>query len=414
MAYDGWVEFNDVEIINVSRTAQLARALGIPTVRIVPARVKWIQDTLGGVDYHKIENAPWYDPGYPASAEFAGIIPLSLSGLGDSTLTSTTTEYTGHGGNAGRARNETLPIVGSVLIIASTERGAEFGKRWFDRQMSLAGTTFCSGSDLRYFRYAAAGAPKVHYRNTKITRGTTISRRRKTHCSATWTVNFTLTAADPFEYGEPMSQFIDMGQPGGAAGAGVQQTGVLGQAQVQSTCPVYDYTPIFDPENPALSPSPMAPDFLPAGWNIKAGDLFQRHWVRLKPVEPTDLAVVPMFRLFTANEARRVRLAVWDSGVLNTAQCDPLWSAVVNYLPAGDTFYLDGEQQAAYVWDGGSEMVRRADSLVFSQDAKPVDWRAFNDHVGLLVTMDLFYKPGPQIEGNGTVRVGLDFVSKSD
>ena len=89
MAYDGWIEFNESELVNLSRTAQLAEALGIDTLWTEPESVEWIQDALGGVDYDVITEAPWYDSGLPASAEFAGIVPLSIAGLDDSTMEAT-------------------------------------------------------------------------------------------------------------------------------------------------------------------------------------------------------------------------------------------------------------------------------------------------------------------------------------
>lgn len=414
MAYDGWVEFGDVELFNLARTTQLAVVLGIDTVWIDPAEVQWIETALGGSDYDVISETPWFDPNYPASAEFAGIIPLSLAGLNDSSLESTPIEYVTDGGNVGKTRHKTLDIVANVAVVASTERGAEFGKRWLDKVLrgGRDSTKFCSGSDLTYFRYAAPEGgvpPKVHRRNVGLSRGTSVTRRHTTWCSSTWLVTFTLVAADPFEYSEEFLSVADLG--GTPFGPGLINDGV--NELMEQTCPQFDYTPFYDPLRPALLPPPEAPDFFPEGWDIEDGMPFRRYWAEVTPVQPSSLDVVPVIRLETASEARRVRVSILgqDGGALD--QCDPLWSAVISFVPVTGSFVIDGEQQATYLWDGLSEFVRRADSLVFSPEAAPVEWRQFNDS-RLFVALDVFYKDGSVVEGDGTLRAEFAFVQKSD
>jgi len=429
MAYDGWMEFNGQEFINVARTARLARAIGLDTVRIREELVATLEGiTIGSgfgtgmfgfgpfgeaadsTFYSDITLAPWYDAGVPASMEFAGIVPLSFRGLDDSTLTREVTEYVTDGGNTGRARNATLPIVASVALVATTERGAEYGKRWMDRVLRNTGSaSFCRGADLYYFRYLGDDAPLVHRRDVSLTRGSSITRKKISACSSTWLATFTLTAGDSYEYGQALDQVDDLG--GTVEGEGLATSGSLTLTQVD--CPVYDYTPIYDPLHPALIPSPTAPDFLPAGWAIDAGMSFTRYWARLNPVEPSDFFLVPKVVLSTATEARMVRIGVWSSDADPSDQCGPLWSVVVSYLPPDLNFYIDGEQQASYAWDGTTPVVRRTDSLTYSPDARPVQWAAFNDSVGLMVTLDLF-ADSSGIEGDGDVRMALSLIPKSD
>lgn len=413
MAYDGLLLVDGVELINLSRTAQLAEVMGIDTLWTTPEDVAWIQTARGGVDYDLVESAPWYDPGHPASTEFAGIVPLSLSGLDDSTTEASTIEYITNGGTSGKPRNRTLPIVANVSVIASTTRGADFGKRWLDR--TLRGSTDplrCSGSDLHYFQYEQDDSlpvpPLAHRRNVTVSRGTSVTRKRHSHCSATWLVTFTWTANDPFEYGEPIEQFVNLG--------GVEPIGPVldyGVAEhvVEQACPIYDYSPIYDPLRPALVASPTAPDFYPEGWTFLPGVTHKRDWVYLNPVEPSGLSVVPVVTLTTDFEARNVRVSVWPGDSGTNEYCNPLWTATVSYIPPGLDMVLDGEQEVAYVWDGASPVVRRADSLVYGENARPMRWRAFNDPNGLLVTLDIM---DGDYDGDGTVRAALSFVPKSD
>lgn len=424
MAWDGWVKFGGTELFNVYRTARLAEDIGIDTVWLTSDDLLWIQDAGvdGGVDYTDITQAPWYDAGTPASAEFAGVLPLTMQGLDDSTRQSTPIEYITDGGNSGKSRNTTLSIVVSAAVIASTERGAEYGLRWLNRLLrggsDTGSSTFCAGVDLTYFRYDGSASdtpPIAHRRDVRLTRGTSVTRKRVTDCSSTWMVTFTLLAADPYEYSEPKRMLDYMDHDENAVG---DPYGVVLDAGntvlTEETCPVYDYTPIYDPRYPALVPAPTAPNLEPAGWTIVDGMTFERAWCTLPALEPSGLNVVPVLNLTTDVEARMVRLSLWVPGTDPSEQCEGLlYSVIVSYLPVGQQFIIDGEQQAAYVWDGASPNVRRADSLIYSEDASPALWPAFPFEQGTMLTMDLF-GDSDGYEGSEMTKVYLSLVQKSD
>lgn len=422
MATDKWVEFADVELFNLSRTAQLAEVMGIDTVWTDPATVAWIETARGtGQDYGDVGDAPWYDPGFPASGEFAGVMPLSMPGLDDSTAEASTIEYITDGGSSGKTRNKTLTLVASVAIVASTPRGADYGKRWLDRMLrgtSGLGRTFCSGSIMRYYRVdGATGSPApdiMHRRDVTLTRGVVVTRKRDTYCSSTWTATFTLTANDPFEYSEEMPRVLNLGAATPTAPVGAPALlsyGSLGM--VEQDCPSYDYSPIYDPLYPAFVAPPAAPQFYPDGWDLVEGVNFTRYWARIASIEPSSLNVVPVLSLKTGTAARMVRVSVWPGGSALDDYCGALWTAIVMYLPAGGVeLVVDSEQHATYVWDGVSPLVRRADSLAYGPGAKPLSWGSFNDPSGLLVTMDVMV--GAAYSGGGTIRAEFSLVAKSD
>lgn len=409
MAYDGWLEYAGSEFINLGRTAQLADAFGIDTVWVLPNTVDFIETDLAETGYGDIASAPWYDPGFPGSSEFAGIIPLSVSGLDDSTMTSTPVEYIVDGGHSGQSRNSTLPIVFNVALVASTERGAEYGLRWMNRRLRESDGTKCSGADLRYFRYANGGAPIAHRRDVRLTRGSSVTRKRVSDCSSTWMVTFTLTAGDPYEYGEPVTAVTALGSADGATGPLVTDSGVL--TLTDQPCIGVNYDPIYDPLAPALVAPPAPPNLLPSGWVDETGNTFDRYWARIAAPEPSALNVVPVITLSTPTAGRMVRVAIWPSASATDDQCDPLFAAVLIYLPDVSTgeLVLDGEQKVAYVWDGVSLYVRRADTLAYSPEAGPVEWTAMSDDDGFILTLDLF-----DGAGDGDIRVALDLVPKSD
>lgn len=416
MAYDGWVEYNGVEIINLSRTAQLAVGLDIDVVWAEPESVAWIEAARGETNYDQINTAPWYDPGYPASAEFVGVVPLSLAGLDNSTLETSSTEYITDGGSSGKARNSTLAIVANVAFVASTERGADYGKRWLDRVLRGGGArSFCAGSEMHYFQWEGKDSepvpPVVHRRDVSLSRGTSVTRKRSTYCSAVWLATFTLTANDPFEYGEEVERFIGLGGvvqvPSDDPGA-VYASGSL--PMTEESCPAYDYSPIYDPLYPALVAPPTAPDFYPEGWSLIPGVNFTRHWARVLPVEPSEFSTVPVVRLTTSIAARMVRVSVWPESANEDAQCEPLWSVIMTYVPVGLNVMIDGEQRAVYTWDGFSPVVRRADSLAFGPGARPLRWDRISNGEGLLVTLDVL----SGTEYSDSVRAALTLVPKSD
>lgn len=406
MSHTAWIEYNEVEITNDARTAALAEAMRLGNVWLDSSGTEWVRTALSGSGYEDITNAPWYDAGYVGSSEFAGVIVTDVAGLDDSSFVSDAVEYVTDGGHSGKPRNTTQALVFSALLVAKTDRGAEFGLRWLNRTLRENGRqVFCSGADLRYFRFESAASPIAHRRDVRLSRGTSVTRKRADHLGAVWTVTWTMTAADPYEYGEAVEVLNTLG--GSPSSSYLLSSGTVGMTQ--SSCPVYDYTPIYDPSYPALVASPTVPDLLPDGWNISPGMGFTRYWARIAAPEPSGLVSVPTFLLSCTTQARRVRVSVWPAISPNNDQCDPLFVAVVGYLPPNTDFYIDGEQKACYAWDGVSPVVRRTDSLVYNSDASPVRWTSFTDDTELLVTLDIFSG-----EGAGTVRADLILTPKSD
>ena len=422
--YEGWLTLGGTEMINVSRTAQLSAALGIDTLRIPPTSVAWIDTLLSESGYGDITNAPWYDAGVPASSEFAGIVPLRIDGADDSTLTSGNIEYIGDGGINTRPRHTLKPLVFNIALLASTEAGADYGLRWFKHLLRDADARIqsCFGKDLHYISYKqqpdAADPPIKHRRRVRVTRGVSITRRKTTPCSATILLTFTLTAGDPFEYGEPMPWISALG--GTVTGPGYDDDGDV--LLTEATCPAFDYTPVYDPAFPALLAPPASPAIPPQGWTVEPGDVFRRYWATTEPLEPTGLSLVPIVTLTTDEVARMVRVSIWaydtDDTTTTESLCDPLWSVVVSYLPNGVSFIIDGEDQTAYTWDGANS--RLANSLVYSPNASPIQWRSINglsnnpSTEGFVITLDLFEVSPGTYEGAGTVRAAVEFVEKSD
>ena len=178
---------------------------------------------------------------------------------------------------------------------------------------------------------------------------------------------------------------------------------------VEIPCASFDYSPLQDPQFPALVAPLSAPSLTPEGWVVNPGAGFSRYWARIEPVRPSTLLVVPVIKIRATSQAvRGVRVALWPSSATTTERCDPLFSVVLNYVPTNVPIYIDGEREAVYSWDGTAPFARRAESLAFSPEMGPVQWTSLNSDEALLVTLDTFDNAGKPL------RADLSLVPKSD
>ena len=255
----------------------------------------------------------------------------------------------------------------SVALVGSTERGVEYGMRWLSKQLMGGNAGACSGGVLKYMRHAGYMAPRVHRRNVGLTRGLSVTQKRTGDCSTIWLVTFTLTAGESPEYSEPEFLLGDLGAPL-ATGPSVLSNGAL--PITYSRCPSYNYSPIYDPQNPALVAAPTPPNFYPSGWVPQDGTVMDRFWAKIKAPEPNTLPYVPIVTLRATDEAARmVRVSIYDAAAPIDSQCEALWTSTVSYLPPEQDLLIDGEERAAYVLMGNGGK-RRADSLVFGPEAE--------------------------------------------
>lgn len=426
MAYDGRISFGNKELIAHVRTYFLARALGISAVVMPRSQVQGQLDETGDPDVYAanladVSKAPWYDPAVPASAEFAGILALGVSNLESSEDSAEVTQFTGDGGWVGRARRGTVDFVFDAIVVASTEAGAAFGYRWLNTSIRAGSRDCGSGEVMEYRDTKDAGARSLARRAVRLTRGIEITRKRANDCSVLWSVSFTLTSGDPETYGAHAV--------GLASGLGSAEVGTIGIVTpvpppvdlVETLCPSPDYTPLYDPEYPALIEPPTAPKIVPAGWQFTPGRTYRRWWGQTVSKRSILVGAKPDVWVYTgAEEARNIRVSLWAQGAdPTTASCSALYSVVISYIPADSVFVIDpfGEHSYAYVSGSPSE-ARRADSLVFSRSGGPVEWPVLDTSKvdlgvtgGYVVSVDQLEKmdaPGTYEGGDGvSVTVNL-------
>ena len=154
MTWNGYVEYDGTELINVARVEAYARhhswfkpLFGNEVLGLM----------LGDKPYRSPlqDDAPWTDPDQKESYDFLGAYPLDISGLEDSSRTSDVTESLTDGGVPGRVRHATKSIVFSVALLADSDAGADYGMKWLRRALmgGVCGPTSpsdCFGATLCY------------------------------------------------------------------------------------------------------------------------------------------------------------------------------------------------------------------------------------------------------------------------
>lgn len=150
--YKGWMTLGGNEVINVARTMSYVESM-IPMLGL--------RDVYDSADLAValldppystplIDEAPWVDPDIPETYGFAGLYPLSIIGVDDSTVTARVTQNTGDGGSVGTPRRATREMRVSGLLLAVDDAALDAGFSWLKSVLNGAGCNDygCTGDDL--------------------------------------------------------------------------------------------------------------------------------------------------------------------------------------------------------------------------------------------------------------------------
>lgn len=131
--WDGYLVVDGQEVINVARTEAYA------------SEARWFKPLFKNDDLPlmleqtyttpAVDLAPWYDPAMPESNDFWGFYPLDISGIEDSSRSSTVIESTVDGAIPGRIRHGSKTAVFNGLLLARNEKGAAYGMMWLRRAL---------------------------------------------------------------------------------------------------------------------------------------------------------------------------------------------------------------------------------------------------------------------------------------
>ena len=239
---------------------------------------------------------------------------------------------------------------------------------------------------------------------------TVTSKRTLSTGGEAWTVQFTAVAGKPWEYGpevEVIEGFLDPAVTIPWAGGVQPEGGVIdldGHIYVDTHCATPVFTPLQDPNCPAIVPPPLPPSIglgcytPPANWR-------RRQITIPKSYIPLWGEVVPKFSVHARHaDLRNLRLRFYadvnGDGDISDDPCAFCGDIVVSYVPHGSTLVFDAALEQVYAVDS-SQRQRRADLVVFSTDGTPFDWPVLTCGMGYIVTLDL-----PQTSSGGGVGSG--------
>lgn len=159
--------------------------------------------------------APWYDAADPDSADFAGLLVLSMTGMDDRPTSRSVSQAVTGGGVFGRQTVTPRTMVVQGVLLGTSCCGVAYGLRWLGRALGGCGTPGCDGDTMGVLsccppeEMSAAELQAAYGRTIRrvaLTSGPTVTRRAGGGCAGGCTadvlfVEFILQAAEPWQWG---------------------------------------------------------------------------------------------------------------------------------------------------------------------------------------------------------------------
>lgn len=407
MSWHGWFTFDGNEVINVERTEAYAKHAGASWFNPVH-KIDTLHELLGDQPYTSPlnDNAPWVDPNDPNTFDFFGCYPLDITGLEDSTRSSTPIESTLDGGIAGKLRHTTRAVVFSCVLVGASGAAVDAGMRWLksallagpctDRTNPVCvGATMCYlSSEPHYLSGQASACQEELLRNlfrVVVNSGPQVTDRKQlTNGAEAWTVSFTAVAGVPWEFSSEYPIAIGFGDPLVANPMVVDAAyDLAGHTFAEVSCAPVVYQPVYDPACPAIVPPPIPPS-VPVGCFNPPTNWTRRSFVIPQSAVPMWSDAVPLITVHATADVHNLRFRIFpkaDAGFNpDTQPCSFCGDFLISFIPAGGDMVIDGTTKTiTYETDIVS---RRADSLVFASDGSPFDWPSMSCGLDYVVCVD--------------------------
>ncbi len=379
-SYDGYLCLGGIEIVNKGRLSQMIGIgrgpEGIMCKDCAPCPE--MDEALGYVGgYNPAEN-PWYDPNIPDSDDFAGLLVTSITGLEPGNTFSTTpiTENATVGATLKRRAHRAAPqIVVTGLLMARTCAGMEYGYAWLRSAVrgSCTPTNFCSGDDLTFIvgppnfpdedcgpvDFPAELVPYLRtFKGAAIVDGPKITSIVPRGCPSCYEcgmleVQFTLSAADPCIYHEP----IDLG---GASFVLIEDSDCIewifdpdGTEDCSDDCPPAPNCAV-DPRCVDLAP-PAMPTIVSSCVNdCISGDQFRACLTIPGGTFPSNTEGTVVLTINSGDlPLTNIEVDVWENPIdLDPAQledCAKCASLAISYVAANSSLVIDGTQRTSTI-----------------------------------------------------------------
>ena len=361
--YRGWLQFGGVEVANAARVVAYMDNCQTNSRVEVMHDDSW-PDTPIYLDQDPYvdpatDGAPWSQQAVPASAEFLGVWPMSVEGLDSTVLSREVLESAGSGAQFGRPHPKPRKINVEAVLIATTPEGVEYGLQWFNA--ALRGDLCAEPDAPRDLRFLDVTPPIAwddtnaqviakalpHERqcyDVAMTSPAEIKQRFGQYAperrqATAFTVNFELTAANPFIWKAPRALTNNV-----TMASGVAQT-VSFEKTVNGVCPSAcppDAPPLYDPNLPApvALPRPLTPASA-----VGCAPIQSKRSVVVIPATAVNQweTLVPTVMIQTGPQAERYVRIQWSRGLDTSDQgCDSIGEVMIGYIPANSVFTLDG------------------------------------------------------------------------
>lgn len=401
--FSGYLKFAGREIINSARTETYLRSF-LPNLTVVKAVSGNLRGILGVQPYQSpaLDEAPWYQPGNPATGRFYGLYPTGRpKGADDSTRGIEVTDLSGDGVVHSRPRYGGREMRFTVMALAADDEALAEGLAWLRDALDPAG---CVGTDMGCGGWEAEmlttptvgpGGPSPFrtYYKTELLEGPRITKEfASKRCSAVL-LEFILSAAVPWAFTpETRVASVDM------------NTGVVSHADpTTEKCGTADdpYSRfINDPYFTAIQAPPAAPVIKPP--NILDISSWSRRTVSIPAAVTARWGrAVPIVQIVVGdNDLQQMRLRFYRR-TTDLQGCDYEGEFLVSYLPVGAVMTLNAITKEALVRLPGQAEEVPGGHLLYGSDGLPSSWPTLSCRDAYTMTIDM-------MPGNTNINVVLD------
>lgn len=362
--YDGYLALAGNEIVNSARAVAYARAAGLE-IDCEPCDT--LAEALGDDPYVEVDSdAPWWDDNAPESRGVLGVFGMDVAGFSSNPISRTPTALIGDGSALGPLRRTHREVAWTVAIITTGECELAYALEWLS--LSLLGSTCqaalgaCNGDEMCVLSCCPGDLPTA---NGKVIGDAEIRRLYDVGVLAgpavtqtqyldggkfLWTtVTFTLAAAKPWIYRDPLATNVDwVALATGELVTNTDPDQVYQQCLTPEPCTLDPQCPL--PAMPPSPPIPLSPCY-PAGLGT-----FRRSRISINPLDqPQWLESVPVLEVRTGSrDMRRLLVRFWSNPQGSPCDsfidpCNACSDVNVSYIPAGSTLRIDGRVQRSVV-----------------------------------------------------------------
>lgn len=312
--------------------------------------------------------APWFSADDPDSADFAGLLILGIEGWETAQVSRTVVDRIGDGAVLGRARMLPRTLVVEALLIGKTCCSLKSGLKWLTATLAQQCDP-CGGVELDYFECCPSSGcattvggtdfdrHRRTLRNVGLTAGVTVTEKMGRSCGqcgscAYEKVEFTLTAGDPYSYGEILCPVVDQPIIGGDVAVCTKWTTNCDDPCAPVLCPA------GDPDFPVPAPPPSLPPPVVSGCDpvetVGSCVLIDQALI------PDWQDVVPIISIYAGSQPLRgIKVTIYSNPNRVSADqlddCDACGQFTISYLQADATITIDGRDRRFLVTCPGRE-----------------------------------------------------------